>query len=414
MNIGIVTTWYESGAAYVSGAYMKALSDKHKVFIYARGGRRKPKGDLKWDQPYVTWDERISGKSYMYIEPEKLKKWVRQNQIEVIIFNEQHNWETVLDALKIDNITIGAYVDFYISETVPFFWLYDFLLCNTKRHYEVYKNHPQAIYIPWGTDLDLFQKEDRQNSDKDLVFFHSCGWSPPRKGADILVNAFQNVTGNTKLIIHAQRALDEFPLIEAVVEQDPRIKWIEADVGPPGLYHLGDVYVYPTRLEGIGLTIAEALASGLPVITTDEPPMNEFIVNQQNGMLVEVEEYKQRADNYYWPQSVCNAIALTQAMQFYVDNCTKIGEFSHRARQYAEERLDWSLNAAHLPALVETLSRKREQYDQELERAALSYMHSYYPESSPRYRIMNIFKKLGLTRVIQIAKQLLSPNSNGR
>ena len=410
MNIGIVTTWYERGAAYVSRAYMRALSDKHNVFIYARGELRKPKGDLKWDQPYVTWDKPMSGKSYMYIEPEKLKKWVCQNQIEVVLFNEQHNWETVLDTLKIEDITIGAYVDYYKSETVPFFWLYDFLLCNTWRHYQVFNNHPQVIYIPWGTDLDLFQKEDRQKSGKELVFFHSCGMSPIRKGTDILVNAFQNVSGYTKLIIHSQRALDEFPAIESVVEKDPRIEWIKGDIGPPGLYHLGDVYVYPTRLEGIGLTIPEAFASGLPVITTDEPPMNEFVIHQQNGMLVDVAEYKQREDNYYWPQSICDEKKLTQAMQYYIDNIKKIGEYRQQARQYAEDRLDWSKNAAKLPVLVETLTRKRENIDQELEKAALSYMHSYYPLSSPRYRIYNLLKKVGLDRVIRIVKGIWPSN----
>jgi len=201
MNIGIVTTWFERGAAYVSRAYMMTLSQKHNVFIYARGGERNLRGDPKWDQPYVTWDEPVSGKSYMYIGPEKFKKWVHQNHIEVVIFNEQHNWETVLDILKINNVIIGAYVDYYTPETVPFFWLYDFLLCNTKRHYDVFKNHPQVFYIPWGTDLDLFDKEDRRSSNKDLVFFHSCGRSPTRKGTDILVNAFQNVTGDTNLIL---------------------------------------------------------------------------------------------------------------------------------------------------------------------------------------------------------------------
>ena len=32
---------------------------------------------------------------------------------------------------------------------------------------------------------------------------------------------------------------------------------------------MGDVFVYPSRLEGIGLCVPEALACGLPVITTD-------------------------------------------------------------------------------------------------------------------------------------------------
>ena len=69
---------------------------------------------------------------------------------------------------------------------------------------------------------------------------------------------------------------------------DPRIEFIEKTVSAPGLYFRGDVYLYPTRLEGIGLTICEALASGLPVITTNDAPMNEFVIDGETGYLVDV------------------------------------------------------------------------------------------------------------------------------
>jgi glycosyltransferase involved in cell wall biosynthesis len=42
------------------------------------------------------------------------------------------------------------------------------------------------------------------------------------------------------------------------------------------LYEEGDVCVQPSRWEGIGLPLLECQASGLPLVTTDAPPMNEF------------------------------------------------------------------------------------------------------------------------------------------
>ena len=126
-------------------------------------------------------------------------------------------------------------------------------------------------------------------------FFHSAGMGGVelRKGTDILVRAFQQVTGNAQLIIHSQVGLDRYASVASLIHNDPRIEFIEATVGAPGLYHLGDVYVYPSRLEGIGLTIAEALACGLPVITTDCAPMNEFVQKDFNGKLVSIERYEQ-------------------------------------------------------------------------------------------------------------------------
>ena len=40
MNIGIVTTWLERGASYVSRQYYEVLSKFHNVYIYARGGEK--------------------------------------------------------------------------------------------------------------------------------------------------------------------------------------------------------------------------------------------------------------------------------------------------------------------------------------------------------------------------------------
>ena len=51
--IGIVTTWFERGAAYVSRAYRDALDSAFEVQIYARGGERCAPGDPRWDGPEV-------------------------------------------------------------------------------------------------------------------------------------------------------------------------------------------------------------------------------------------------------------------------------------------------------------------------------------------------------------------------
>lgn len=62
MNIGIVTTWFERGAAYVSRQYMEALSSdpENRVFVYARGGEAYAKKNSQWDKENVTWGDRKS------------------------------------------------------------------------------------------------------------------------------------------------------------------------------------------------------------------------------------------------------------------------------------------------------------------------------------------------------------------
>ena len=70
-------------------------------------------------------------------------------------------------------------------------------------------------------------------------------------------------------------------------------------VAAPGLYHLGDIYVYPSILDGLGLTVAEALSCGLPCIVPDNAPMNEFIQSGINGRIADVEYLYARSDGYF-------------------------------------------------------------------------------------------------------------------
>ena len=50
---------------------------------------------------------------------------------------------------------------------------------------------------------------------------------------------------------------------------------------------MGDVYIYPTTREGIGLTITEALATGIPTIVSRFAGAAELITHKLNGILLE-------------------------------------------------------------------------------------------------------------------------------
>src|SRR5262245_18112491 len=132
MNIGIVTTWFERGASYISRQYREALLPSHQVFIYARGGERYAQGDPNWDKEYVTWGKRVPNKLDTHVYWEDFRGWVNRNQIECVLFNEQNSWHIVLLTRSHTNLLIGALIDYYTPDTVGFFWLYDFLSCNTK------------------------------------------------------------------------------------------------------------------------------------------------------------------------------------------------------------------------------------------------------------------------------------------
>lgn len=378
MKIGIVTTWFERGAAYVSKQYIEALQQdsSNEIYIYARGGESQSKDDKVWNKGNATWGSTKWGKEMNEEDGEGLllsfKNWILNNKLDVVFFNEEHWWKAVLLASDL-GVKIGSYIDYYTKETVKFYGLYDFIICNTKKHLSAFNWHPQTFYVPWGTDINIFKpKNNGLIEDGKITFFHSAGMNPKRKGTDILINVFYRLKkDNVKLVIHSQKKLKEFfPSLKNIIEElekKKRIVLYEETVSAPGLYYLGDIYVYPTILEGIGLTIAEALASGLPVIVTDNAPMNEF-VNDNVGKLIKFKKFYRRDDDYFWPMCEPDENSLIEAMRYYCDNITQVPVFKEKARKYAELFLDWHKNGADIPKIFATTkilkhARKKEIID---------------------------------------------------
>lgn len=348
MNIGIVTTWFESGAAYVSRQYISLLEPDHKIFIYARAGCLPGKDETNWIGESNVTRNKEDLMITTYINRRQFTRWIKQNKLEVVFFNEQQWWEP-LKWCKEMGIKTGAYVDYYTELTLPLFAIYDFLICNTKRHYSAFSWHQQCFFVPWGTDPDIFRSSTKERPENEpLVFFHSCGVDPYRKGTDLLIKAFRQIKIKCKLIIHTQVSIEErFPeLAQSIndLQVSGNLVIIQKTIPAPGLFHLGDVYVYPSRLEGIGLTIAEALASGLPVVVPDYPPMNEFVAEEKAGFLIKVDRLHARNDGYYWPLCTIDINDLTAILEQITSQPNLVKQMQVNTRKYAEEKLNWKNN----------------------------------------------------------------------
>lgn len=405
MKIGIVTTWFERGAGYVSHQYRRILESQHEVFIYERGESSNTV-NLNWIDEKVTRGKKLPFVGKTAFDLQDFRRWLSKYQIEMVIFNEQHWWPPIIQCNNM-GIKTGAYVDYYTEDTVPLFACYDFLLCNTRRHYSVFSWHPQCFHIPWGTDIDLFRPKSLEPIDPGrVVFFHSSGMNPRRKGTDLVVEAFAQLSQSTQLIIHSQVPLKTcIPKNSSLIDDlhaANRLKIYEQTVGAPGLYHLGDVYVYPSRLDGIGLTIAEAMACGLPVITTNHPPMNEFVIPDLNGLLVPVDQLISRADGYYWPQSLVSPEGLRQQMSYFTEKSACLASYKKRTRQYAEEKLNWTKNAGIALDIVREIKKLPaiQQNQANAEAIAFEDQRTTLPQRHPRifYLAHLLYKSFGALR----------------
>ncbi len=57
------------------------------------------------------------------------------------------------------------------------------------------------------------------------------------------------------------------------------------------LYNAADVFVFPSIKEGWGLVVQEAMAAGVPVIASGIEPMTEYLVDEENSLLISPKDY---------------------------------------------------------------------------------------------------------------------------
>lgn len=72
----------------------------------------------------------------------------------------------------------------------------------------------------------------------------------------------------------------------------------------PHYYHKARLFVMPSLSEGFGITVIEAMASGVPVVATSAGSLMELVKNEKTGLLVK-------------PQ---DAESLARALRFMIDN----------------------------------------------------------------------------------------------
>ena len=160
----------------------------------------------------------------------------------------------------------------------------DLLICPTRHSFDMFSDWKtrfgfkwEVHYVPWPVAIDRFQFRLRAKCER-FLFINGTGgtranWldgtraAVRRKGLDLIVEAAA-LTPEIPWIVYSQK--DRFPAHPKNVQVKP----------PPTdnaeLYADGDVCVQPSRWEGLGLQLLECQAAGLPLVTTDAPPMNEY------------------------------------------------------------------------------------------------------------------------------------------
>lgn len=169
-------------------------------------------------------------------------------------------------------------------------------------------NNEKINVIPVNSNLSKFKNINRESIrkkylggrfDKILLF---SGRLVPQKDIPTLLKAFQviNQARNSTLLLIIGSGIQEKFLMNLAKEltiQDNVVFTGSIEHGKiPEYLAASDVYTISSIFEGTCIAMAEAMASGRPVVTTKFAGAFDLIVNGETGFIVEQKDYKAFAD----------------------------------------------------------------------------------------------------------------------
>jgi glycosyltransferase involved in cell wall biosynthesis len=148
----------------------------------------------------------------------------------------------------------------------------------------------QVRYVPNGVEESFFVQRD-YGAPPPLRLLFVGSWID-RKGIRYLAEAFAlfcsevpDITLAVAGCMFPEEKIRSYfaPEVRARVHVIPLVK--RPDM--PALYAAHDVFVFPSLAEGMPLTLLEAMATGMPVITSDAPGMADIVEDEFSGLLVQ-------------------------------------------------------------------------------------------------------------------------------
>lgn len=206
----------------------------------------------------------------------------------------------------------------------------DFELAKTKFHAK------EVHYIPGvGVDLSRFENVQVDRNEKrreigvpeDAVLLFSVGELNENKNHQIIVKALAKLDNpNIHYAIAGVGDKKDYLLNlakELGVSEQLHLLGYRKDV--PELNHCADIFCFPSKREGLGLAAIEAMACGLPVITSNVHGINDYSMNGVTGFKFDPNKVN----------DCCNAVSLAL-------NCNKeqMAEFNKEyVKKYSVDKI---------------------------------------------------------------------------
>jgi glycosyltransferase involved in cell wall biosynthesis len=171
-----------------------------------------------------------------------------------------------------------------VAEKQPFLDRCDGLLCISQTTYrDLRRFHPSldkpTEVTPLGVADAFFTPHERRVRGVPAAYVLHVGNRHKHKNTQLLFGAFHDIAAlhpNLQLVLcgNSLSSAERLELTElGVLDRVHCLRVADEDL--PAVYHGAAAFVFPSRYEGFGLPVAEAMASGCPVLAADTPAVIE-------------------------------------------------------------------------------------------------------------------------------------------
>jgi glycosyltransferase involved in cell wall biosynthesis len=146
---------------------------------------------------------------------------------------------------------------------------------------------PESVrVIPYGVDLQRFSPPEKPRSISGPLRLLFVGTITQRKGIKYLLDALRLLGSAPVELTVCGRVIDDLAMFKAFgkhIQIRPSVSSPEL----PAAYRAADLFVLPSIAEGFGHVLLEALASGLPILSTTHTAAPDLIEEGSEGFAIE-------------------------------------------------------------------------------------------------------------------------------
>jgi glycosyltransferase involved in cell wall biosynthesis len=173
-----------------------------------------------------------------------------------------------------------------------------------KKTSHLFKNVlEKVVTVPNGVDVEMFQPSLEKIQENTVLFVSILDKHHHFKGFEYLLDAVSKLKitiPNMSLVVIGEGELVKKYQADAErlgIEKIVKFEGKKTQTELAKYYQNARVFVLPSKeIEGFGIVLLEAMASGIPVVTTDIAGMASEIQKRQAGLVVHPRDSKQLAE----------------------------------------------------------------------------------------------------------------------